>query len=108
MMEKWIVHDRYGNKIYLTEERWHHILEARPELEPFLDKFLETIRTGNRRQDALIPNEYRYFKQFDELLPENNHIIAIVMFKTKLDDAGNYVLNNFVITGWAKYIVPKR
>lgn len=107
-MEKWIVHDRYGNEIYLTQERWRHILEARPELEPFLDKFLETIRTGHRRQDALISNEYRYSKQFDELLPENNHIVAIVMFKTKLDDAGNYVPNNFVITGWAKYIVPKR
>jgi hypothetical protein len=108
MMKKWTVHDRYGNEIYLTEERWHHILEARPELEPCLEKFLETVQTGLRKQDTLIPNEYRYFKQFDELLPENNHIIAVVIFKTQPDDAGNYITNNFVITGWAKYIVPKR
>ena len=107
-MKKWTVQDRYGNTIYLTEERWHHILESRPELEPFLEEFLETIRTGRRRQDALIPNEYRYFKQFDELLPENNHIVVVVIFKTQLDKTGNYVANNFVVTGWAKYIVPKR
>lgn len=107
-MRKWTVQDRYGNTIYLTEERWHHILELRPELEPLLHKFLETIRTGRRKQDALVPNEYRYFKQFDELLPENNHIIVVVTFKTQLDEAGNYAPNNFVVTGWAKYIVPKR
>lgn len=107
-MKKWTVQDRYGNTIYLTEERWHHILVSRPELEPFLNRFLETIRTGRRKQDALIPNEYHYFKQFDELLQENNHLIAVVIFKTQLDEAGNYIPNNFVVTGWAKYIVPKR
>lgn len=30
-MKKWTVQDRYGNDIYLTEERWQHILESRPE-----------------------------------------------------------------------------
>lgn len=107
-MKKWTVQDRYGNEIYLTEERWHHILEARPELESLLDDFLETIRTGFRRQGTLIPNEYRYYKQFEALLPENNHIVVIVIFKTQLDDVGNYIPNNFVVTGWTKYIVPKR
>jgi len=107
-MKKWTVQDRYDNTIYLTEERWQHILESRPELEPMLDKFLETIRTGRRKQDEIIPNEYRYYKQFNELLPENNHLIAIVIFRTQLDAMGHYVPNNFVVTGWAKYIVPKR
>ncbi|QTA90626.1 Uncharacterized protein dnm_066870 [Desulfonema magnum] len=107
-MKKWTVQDRYGNMIYMTEERWNHILESRPELEPFLDEFLETIRTGRRRQDALIPNEYRYYKQFDELLPDNNHLVTVVIFKTRVDDAGNYVRNNFVVTGWAKSIILKR
>ena len=107
-VDMWTVHDRYGNKIYLTAERWHHILESRPELAAYLDELLETIRTGRRKQDMLIPNEYRYFKEFDKLLPENNHLVAVVIFKTRLDEMGNSVPNNFVITGWAKYIVPKR
>lgn len=107
-MKKETLQDRYGNTIYLTEERWNHILESRPEMKPFREQFLETIRTGRRRQEALIPNEYRYYKQFDELLPENNHIIVKVVFKTQVDEVGNYVPNNFVVTGWATYFVSKR
>lgn len=80
MMKKWAVQDRYGNEIYLTEERWKHILESRPEMALVLDEFLDTIRTGRRRQEALAPNEYRYYKQFDELLPENNHLVVKVVF----------------------------
>lgn len=88
----------------MTRERWLHILESRPELEPYLDQFLETLRTGRREQDPLAPNEYRYFKRFEELLPEHNHLIMIVIFRTQLNDDGDYVQNNFVVTGWANYI----
>ena len=107
-MSKWIIQDRYGNTIYCTEERWQHILTSRPELEPFFEMFLETVRTGRRKQDPLAPNEYRYFKRFDELLPDNNHLVVIVIFKTRLDEHGKYIPNNFVVTGWANYIRPKR
>jgi hypothetical protein len=92
----------------LTEERWQHILKSRPELEPFLDGFLDTLHTGRRTQDSLIPNEYRYYKRFDELLPENNHLVAVVVFKTELDADGEFVSNNFVVTGWANYIRSQR
>ena len=107
-MDKWTVQDRYNNSIYFTEERWKHILESRPELETYFDQFLETLRTGRRKQDPLTPNKYRYYKQFDELLPENNHLILVVVFKTQLDNDGEYRPNNYVLTGWAKYIQPKR
>lgn len=107
-MKIWTIQDRFNNSIYLTEERWQHILESRPEMEPFFYQFLETIRSGRRRQEDLIPNEYRYFKQFDELLPDNNYIIVKVVFKTQIDKQGNCILNNFVVTGWAKYIISKR
>ena len=107
-MRKWTVHDRYGNSIHFTEERWLHILESRPELESYFDLFLETLRSGRRQQDSLIPNEYRYYRQFDELLPENSHLVVIVVFKTLLDDDGEYSANNFVVTGWANYLWSQR
>ncbi len=103
-MLRWTVQDRYGNSIYFTKERWLHILESRPELEPYLELFLETLRTGKREQDPLIPNEYRYYKRFDELLPENSHLIMVVIFKKQVGAQGEYVANNFVVTGWANYI----
>jgi len=105
---KWTVQDRFGNTVYFTEERWRHILESRPELEPLFHQFLDTLRTGRRQQDSLVPNEYRYFKRFDEMLPENNHLVVVVVFKTRLNEQGNYVPNNFVLTGWAQYIHSKR
>ncbi len=103
-MQKWIIQDRYGNTIYFTEERWQHILESRPELEPFLEFFLETLRTGRRQQDILMPNEYRYYKKVNQLLPENTHLVMVVVFKKQLDENGEYVSNNFVVTGWANFI----
>lgn len=103
-MQKWIVVDRYDNTIYFTEERWLHILESRPELEPYHDLFLETVRTGRRAQDPLVPNEYLYTKRFKELLPENNHLVVVVIFKKHVGVKGAYVANNFVVTGWANYI----
>jgi hypothetical protein len=107
-MRRWTIEDRYGNIVCFTEERWQHILEARPELEPYLDKFLDTLRTGRRTQDRLIPNEYRYYKRFDKLLPENTHLVAIAVFKTEIDEDGEFVSNNFVVTGWANYIWSQR
>jgi hypothetical protein len=105
---RWAVQDRYGNTIYLTAERWQHIVESRPELEPHFDQFLETMRTGRRQQDTLIPNKYRYYRRYDELLPENNHLVLIVVFHTRLNEQGQYVPNNFVVTGWANYIWSQR
>jgi|GEM_PF-1379404 len=29
----------------------------------------------------------RYYKHFDELLPENNHLVVVVIFKMQLDKA---------------------
>ena len=36
---RWTVQDRYGNTVYLTEERWQHIIEAinHPEMEDYED-----------------------------------------------------------------------
>lgn len=34
----------------------------------------------------------------------NNHLAVIVIFKMHLDESGQYVPNNVVATGWAKYI----
>ncbi len=107
-MITWTVQDRRGNEIYLTEERWQHILESRPGVEPFLDEFLETIRTGRRRQDALLPNKFFYYKHFDALLPENNHVIAVVLFGSRSATDGALQPNNFIVSGWTKYIRPKR
>jgi hypothetical protein len=58
---RWTVQDRYGNAVYLTHERWHHIIEVmnHPEMALYEECLKETIQLGQRRQDSLNPQKYR-------------------------------------------------
>jgi hypothetical protein len=44
-MHKWLVQDREGREIYLTEERWQHITFRHKPLVGHLDDVLATIRS---------------------------------------------------------------
>ena len=57
---------------------------------------------------ALNCSQARYYRRYDELLPDNNHIVLVVVFHTWLNEHGQYVPNNFVVTGWANYIWSQR
>ena len=46
------VTDHFGNFLYLTAERWTHILELHSEMEGCRDRLLETLRQGTRKQDT--------------------------------------------------------
>ncbi len=59
--ERWEVHDRYGNKIYMTAERWRHAVKSRPWLADYREQALTTLRRGRRKQDALNPRKYKYY-----------------------------------------------
>lgn len=103
---RWTVRDCYGNEIYLTQERWEHIIEDgnHPEMAECEEQLKETIRTGNRKQDSLNPRKYRYLKAFGRLAEDNTHIMAIVLFGFGLDDRGKPVFNNFITTAFQKEI----
>ncbi len=102
-MFRWTIEDRYGNEIYLTEERWEHILEKHDELAGRLDDLLDTLRYGQRKQEVLEAQKYRYRRAYEDLRYGFNHIVAVVVFR--YDDAGTP--NSFVITAWGAYIYPK-
>ena len=59
---RWRVQDRYENSIYLTQERWEHIIDPlnHPEMEDYEEGLKETVQTGTRKQDSLNPRKYRY------------------------------------------------
>ena len=100
MTKKWVVQDRYGNEIYLTRERWNHILEYHPELEGLVDDVLNTLKMGRRKQEPTMPYKYRYYRHCDKLLPDYNHIVVIVVFSTRQRPDGTSFRNNFVTTAW--------
>ena len=110
MGKKWVVQDRYGYTIYLTYERWEHIINPanHPEMKDYSDHLKETIRTGRKSQDPLDPRKYRYVKYFEDLFDDNNHIVAIVLFKFDVDEDGNTAENNFILTAYQKQIRQRR
>lgn len=102
-----IVHDRWGNAIYLTDERWEHILEFHKEMVDFRDELFTTLQQGRRRQEPLDLSVYTYFHPFDYLSGENTHIIAIVKFASQ-STSGKEVPNNFVLTAYQKALYSQR
>jgi hypothetical protein len=102
--QRWTVYDRYGNVIYLTEERWEHIidLDNHPEMKECEEKLKETIRLGRRQQDSFNPQKYRYTKSFSLLAAKNTHIVAIVLCRFREDEKGQIIPNNYIVTAYQK------
>lgn len=103
---RWTVLDKFGNSVYLTQERWEHIIEAtnHPEMESYEEELKETIRKGSRKQDSLNPQKYRYSCRFDNLPMNNTHIVAIVLFRLKERATGEVEFHNFIATAYQKEI----
>lgn len=104
--KRWTVQDGYGNLIYLTQERWEHIIDGtnHPEIVGYEEHLQTTIKKGRRRQEPLNPRKYRYFHPFDDLPDDVNHIVVIVMFGFDVDEQGQMISNNFVATAFFKHI----
>ncbi|MEH2297409.1 hypothetical protein [Nostoc sp.] len=102
--KRWSVYARYNNNIYITEERWEHIIdpENHPEIEECEDKLEETIRSGRRTQDPLNPQKYRYTQAFDDLPFGNTHIVTIVLCRFQEGKLGQPIPNNYVVTAYQK------
>ncbi len=97
--------DRDGNAIYLTYERWEHIIELsnHPEMIQYEEELKATIRFGKRKQDPFNPQKYRYSKTFDNLAEYNTHIVAIILFRFK-DRSWEVLSNNYIVTAFQKEI----
>lgn len=108
MAQRWKVQDRYGHTIYLIDERWSHIVDTHPEMESYEEHLKATIQMGTRRQEPLNPRKYRYVKSFDDLENDNTHVVAIAVFKFEVDEQGQVVENNFILTAYQKFIRQKR
>jgi hypothetical protein len=61
---RWSIQDTQGNSIYLTQERWEHIVEGHPEMAEHEHQLREAVRLGVRSQDSLHPQKFRYLRAF--------------------------------------------
>lgn len=104
MSVRWTVRDRYGNEVYLTDERWQHITAPynHPEMIRVEDELKQTIRSGARKRDEIHPQKFRYTAAHDGLPEGNTHIVAIVLFRHRESTHGKAVPNNYIVTGYLK------
>jgi len=86
----WMVIDRWENEIYLTFERWQHIIYGHPELINFKDEILKTVRLGKRKQNPKDPNKFEYSYPFKNLPFGFTHLNVVVKL----------VRNNFIVTAY--------
>lgn len=102
----WTVYDRHGNPIYLTDERWEHIVDPfnHPEMAECETRLKDAIQIGIRKVDSLNPPKYRYTKAFPSLAEDNTHIVAVVLFGFSEDSSGQPVSNNYVVTAFQQEI----
>lgn len=77
-MWKRLLVDRDNEHIWLTEERWDHVIEGHPEMETLFSEIIETVQKGKKFSFRGDPGKYKYKRRFDHLLPDFNHIVAIV------------------------------
>ena len=104
----WELFDRYGNPIYMTNERWLHAQEKRPWLADHLDEVLSTLRRGRREQDPLNTRKYKYYWPCHSLGTEFNHLVVVVLFGERMDGSDRIVPNNYVVNVWAVYLYSRR
>jgi hypothetical protein len=99
----WRTRDRYGHEIYLTQERWDHIIESHPDLDGRREAVLDTVRKGRREQDVILPYKYTYIRRYDEAVGFNC-IVVKVLFRSKMDATGRSQSNNYIVTAWLTFM----
>jgi len=103
---KEIVTDKYGNEIYLTNERWDHIVEYHPEMINYKGHIFKTIRTGLRKRHHLQLDTFVYRKLFSDLERGMTHIFVVVKFSFMRKMRTN-VPNNYILTAYPKWMSHK-
>lgn len=103
-----VARDRYGNEIYLTDERWDHIVDLHPEMQNYRTHLLVTLRRGRRKQDLLDSAKFKYYAPFDDLEHHYSHLVAVAKFGELEDSERRTQPNNFVLTAYQVFIYGHR
>ena len=99
-MKRWTVKDKADREIYLTEERWEHIVAKYSELRGQREAVLQTLRIGRRKQTKRDPRSYCYYRRVTTLQPPYNALVVLVAFRYQAVSGGEPLPNNFVVTAW--------
>ncbi len=94
-----VVIDKWNHEIYLTDERWQHIIVRHPEMIGCRAQLLLTLQNGDRKEKPFGSSKYYYQKKFRHLRSGKTRIVAIVKFEMKKQGT-SLLPNNFVTTAY--------
>jgi len=94
-----VVIDKWGHEIYLTDERWQHIMTRHPDMVGCRAQLLLTLQTGEREEKPYGSGKYFYWKKFRHLRPGRAKITVIVKFEMRKHGT-SLLPNNFVTTAY--------
>ena len=89
--------------MYLTDERWEHIVDGHAEMKECEEWLRRTIQKGRRVQFPLDPGKFRYSLQLDGLPGATVYVVAIVLFRFHEED-GAVRPNNYIVTAFQKHL----
>ena len=75
-----------------------------PEMLAHESNLKKTVQSGQRKQDPLNPEKYRYVRAFTGLAEENTHVVVIVLFRFSESEGGRPGPNNYIVTAYQKAI----
>lgn len=102
-MDRWTVQDRQGREIYLTAERWDHIVSKYKELQGRREDILTTIRQGRRKQSKSDPQTYCYYRKITNLPYPYTMLVVYVAFRYRyITETNQQQANNYVTTAWGE------
>jgi dsDNA-specific endonuclease/ATPase MutS2 len=95
MLEKvFTVMDKQGKSIYLSKERWKHILKEHPELSHCLSEVQQTLRRPLKVTESEYDKAIKYYYTYQKKRQQQaKYLLAIVKY---LNGAGYIITAYFV------------
>ena len=87
--KRWTIQDRDGNPIYLTEERWRHIIDAdnHPEIADFENHLKLALQQGRRHQEPHEPLQHPTAAALPRVRPGASGRLNNASGRRQLEDA---------------------
>ena len=91
----WIfeVEDKSGRKIHLSDERWKHLNQEHPEVEPYLEDIKETLKNPVKITEYELDENVRYYYKYFKERESAKYLLVIVKY---LNDHGFIITAYFV------------
>ena len=87
--------DKLGNGVYLTDERWQHIVSEHSKLRGCRNEVLSAVRSGKRKQDQWFLDKFYYNKKFLTAQGRIKEIEVVVIFRWKVNTPNNFILTAY-------------